>query len=383
MFDTSSIELSKSALQNNVRFLRHVIGEQVRFSAVVKGNAYGHGIEAWIPLAETCDLHHFSVFSADEAYRVQKVCQPGTTIMIMGMIGEDQLEWAVEKNVEFYVFNLSRLESACRAAERVGKAAIIHVELETGMNRTGFNRKQLKEAVLFMKEHHDCVKVKGLCTHFAGAESIANYKRVQDQIRRFRRTVSWWNTQSMPKVQLHSACSAAAISLPSTRMDMVRFGISQYGFWSSDETRIGYLTKHRLQQDPLQRVLTWKSRVMSTKQVKTGEFIGYGPRHLAQHDMTIATIPVGYSHGYSRSLSDFGHVLIHGERVPVIGLINMNVMTVDTSHLSNVKQGDEVVLIGSQGDRIITVASFGQMSNQLNYELLTCLPDGIPRQVVD
>lgn len=121
---------------------------------------------------------------------------------------------------------------------------------------------------------------------------------------------------------------------------------------------------------------------MSTKSVKTGEFIGYGTSYLAQHDMKIATIPVGYAHGFSRSLSNHGRVLINGHRISVIGIVNMNLITVDISIIPETRKGDEAVLIGNQGDLSISVASFSEMSNQPDYELLTRLDHRIPRLVV-
>ena len=119
------------------------------------------------------------------------------------------------------------------------------------------------------------------------------------------------------------------------------------------------------------------------KEIKTGEFIGYGTTYLAQEDKKIATIPIGYSHGFSRNLSNVGRVLVHGRRVGVIGIVNMNLMTIDVSSIENVKKGDEVVLIGNQGDLEISVASFSELSAQINYETLAQLPMNIPRIIVD
>ena len=181
----------------------------------------------------------------------------------------------------------------------------------------------------------------------------------------------------------HTACSAAAMSYLKSRMDMVRIGIMQYGFWSSRETFIGYINNKEEKADPLHRIIRWKSHVMSTKSVKAGEFIGYGTSYLAQRDMKIATIPVGYSHGFSRGLSNQGRVLIHGNRIGVIGIVNMNLITVDITNIPEIKKGDEAVLIGTQGDLTISVASFSELSNQLDYELLTRLNHNIPRVIVD
>jgi alanine racemase len=160
-------------------------------------------------------------------------------------------------------------------------------------------------------------------------------------------------------------------------------GIVQYGFFPTKEVLIHFLEKSKLKEDPLKRLLTWKTTVMDTKQVKTGDFIGYGTSFMASQPMKIATIPVGYSQGFSRSLSNLGRVLIRGQRVPVIGIVNMNMMTVDITGLDGVEKGDEVVLIGKQGDLEIGVSSFSEFSNQINYEILTRLPADIPRKVVD
>jgi alanine racemase len=383
MFNSSVIEISKSALKNNLKFLQEILGKDVIISSVIKGNAYGHGIESFVPIAEECGQSHFSVYSADEALRVKNISSNGPTIMIMGMIDNSELEWAIENNVEFFVFEPDRFHAAIKAAEKIGKPAKIHIEIETGMNRTGFNLKQLKSVIQEIKNKPELVSFEGLCTHYAGAESIANYLRVIEQIKTFNRIYKWITEQQIFPALCHTACSAAAMRYPKTRMNMVRIGIMQYGFWPSDETLINYLSKKEEKVDPLQRVISWKSKVMSTKEVNTGEFIGYGTTYLAHKKMKIATIPVGYAHGFSRSLSNQGRVLIKGKRVGVVGIVNMNLMTVDVTDIPEIQKGDEVVLIGKQGDLAISVASFSELSNQLNYELLTRLPYKIPRIITN
>ena len=181
----------------------------------------------------------------------------------------------------------------------------------------------------------------------------------------------------------HTACSAAAMRYPDTRMDLVRIGILQYGFFPSRELQVELNHKRGIPLDPLRRIISWKSRVMDVKYVGAGEFVGYGTSYLANADMKIATIPVGYSHGYSRSLSNQGRVLIRGQRVVVVGTVNMNMISVDVTQVEGVEKGDEVVLIGQQGELEISVSSFSEFSDQVNYELLTRLPRDIPRKVVD
>jgi len=385
MLPTSRIEISKSALENNFRFVREQMGPGVLISTVVKGNAYGHSTETFVPLAEQCGARHFSVFDAGEAFQVRQSSQfPESKIMIMGMIDHgSQLEWAIENEVEFFVFDKGRLQSAINTAQRLKKPARIHIELETGMNRTGFKDFELPEIAALLKDHKECLSFEGLCTHFAGAESITNYVRVKNQRRHFKRVYNWFVKQGLHPQRTHTACSAAAMRYPPTRLNMVRIGIINYGFWPSRETFIEYSSQLEDKSDPLRRLISWKTQIMDIKSVNTGEYIGYGTSYLANDPMKIAIIPVGYAHGFARSLSNQGRVLIHGKRVAVVGTVNMNAISVDITHLEGVERGDEVVIIGRQGDMELSVASFGEYSFQVNYELLTRLPINIPRTIVE
>ena len=166
-------------------------------------------------------------------------------------------------------------------------------------------------------------------------------------------------------------------------MDMVRIGIAGYGFWPTTETFFAKLNSlPKANKNPLKRLLTWKSSVMSLKTVEKGEFVGYGNSYLALTKMKLAIIPVGYGQGYSRTLSNQGQVLIRGQFAKVAGTVTMNSITVDVSKIKGVELGDEVVLIGNQGSKEITVASFSESSQQVNYELLTRLPKDIPRKII-
>ncbi len=383
MFDVTHIELSKSAIDHNIKFLRRRVGKNVRISSVVKGNAYGHGIEEYVPLVNAAGIDHFSVFSASEAERVQKVVHTPHDLIIMGEVSGDAIEWAIQNEIEFYVFDVSRLEEAIKFSKKLNKPAKIHIELETGMNRTGFDAKELDKVSNLLIKHPEYLIFQGLCTHFAGAESIANYLRIQRQIRRFKSGSKHFSDQDLHPVVRHTCCSAAMMMFPKSRYDLVRVGIMQYGFWPSPETFIQYVSDRKSKEDPLKRVISWKSKVMAVKEVRSGEFIGYGQSFLARENMRTAVVPVGYGDGYSRDLSNLGRLLIGGKRVAVVGLVNMNMLVADISQVEDVKPGDEVVLVGNQQDMELTVGSFAELSHQLNYELLTRLPAGIPRKITD
>ncbi|MBU2062043.1 MAG: alanine racemase [Bacteroidetes bacterium] len=383
MHTNSSIELNQTAYQNNIDFLRKSFGKKVQFSSVVKGNAYGHGIKEFVTMAYDCGVSHFSVFDVEEAKLIKEALADKATIMVMGLVQEIDMEWVIANNVEFFVFDKVRLNQAVKAAKKLKIVAKIHIEAETGMNRTGFEKRELSAVITTFKKEKEHLYLKGLCTHYAGAESIANYYRVEKQIKKFEEIYQYLCDNDLKPEIKHSACSAASIMFPETRMDLVRIGIMQYGLWSSPEVFVNYLSTKKNKTDPLKRVITWKSNVMSVKKVSIGDFIGYGTSFLAERNMKIAVVPIGYSHGYSRSLSNQGRVLINGQRCIVVGSVNMNMMTVDVTDVAAVKKDDEVVLIGSQEELTVSVASFSDFSNQLNYELLTRIAKTIPRKIIE
>jgi alanine racemase len=380
VFQTSYIELSESAVKNNIDFIQNFLGEGVTFSSVVKGNAYGHGIANYCPLAHKSGIQHFSVFSAQEALSVSEALPNHEfALMIMGDIGNEELPWAIENDVEFYVFEQYRLDAAIAIAKKMGKKAKVHVELETGMNRTGFDPRQIASVFKKIEANLNFVAVKGICTHLAGAESIANYKRVKDQFGRFKRYQTKLSAYPWLNAKRHMASSAASMRYTNTQMDLVRIGILQFGFFPTQEIFVHYSAKKKIHESPLQRILSWKTRVMDVKSVKAGEFVGYGNSYFTNQATKIALLPVGYSAGYSRSLSNQGKVLINGTRYDVIGTVNMSMLAVDISMNEHIKKGDEAVLIGTQGDSEISVSSFSDYSQLINYELLTRLPQDIPR----
>ena len=380
MHNNSHLELDPKAYKTNIDFLRKHFHKGVLFSSVVKGNAYGHSIEKFVEIALSENVKHFSVFDSQEARRVKAVVGDKGTVMIMGWLSnEEDLSWIIQNDIEFFVFEKHRLTSALAVAKKIGKKAIVHVEVETGMNRTGFNSSELKWIQDFLLKNSDFIQFKGLCTHFAGAESIANYFRIKKQIDRYDEIYKQFCDKGLKPQLKHAACSAAAMMYPETQMDMVRIGIMQYGFWPSPEVLVNFYNSKRKNENPLRRVISWKSSVMSVKKVKRGEFVGYGTSFMADANMKIACVPVGYAHGYGRSLSNIGRVLINGERCVVIGSINMNMMVIDVTLLDQIKRNDEVVLIGDQADKQLSVSSFSDYSNLLNYELLTRLSADIPR----
>jgi alanine racemase len=379
MASTSRIIINKDALRNNVSFIRSVVKRDTVISAVIKGNAYGHGVPVIIPALEELGIKHFSVYSSPEAKEACRHKSKGSTIMIMGFVYDEDLEWIIRNNVEFYVSDLSLLQRALLKARSLGQDAKIHLDIETGMNRTGLALRQLKEAIGVLQQNSEYVSVRGASSHFAGAESIANHTRIKKQFATFNKRIRTLHENGIYPPKKHIASSAAIINYPETQLDLVRTGILVYGYWPTKETFINYTHRKKDKSDPLMRALSWETQVMLIKDIPEGEFIGYGLNYQALHKMRIMVLPVGYSDGYSRSLSNNGHVIVHGMRSPVIGMVNMNMIICDITDNPGVQPGDRVTMIGQQGDATISFSSFAEMNNSLNYEILARLPENIER----
>ncbi|WP_258104779.1 alanine racemase [Marinoscillum sp. MHG1-6] len=380
---SSRIELSQSSLSKNINFIRKKVGQGVRISSVVKANAYGHGIDQFVKMAEKAGVDHFATASAFEAEEVLQVKSPDSDVMIMGILYDEDIEWAIEHGIEFYVFNYDRLPLVLEKAKRLEKQAKVHIEVETGANRTGLPAKEFSKTLSFLKKNSGSVKFIGLCTHFGGAESFANLFKIESQHNRYKEFLKQCKQKKVQPEIRHIACSAAALAYKDTVYDMVRIGVAQYGFWPSPDIYYTHLQETGSRSDgALKRIFTWKTDVMDIRNVDAGEFIGYGTAYQATQDMRVAVMPLGYSNGYPRAQSNRGFVLIKGKKAPIVGLINMNLFMVDISHIDEVEVGDEVVLVGRQKNNTINISSFTQVTQLLNNEMLSRLPAAIPRKIV-
>ena len=224
MSKSSYIKISREKLANNLQFIREILKPDVKFSSVLKGNAYGHGIKQMVPELVELGVNHFSVFSSSEAREVAKFAPDDAEIMIMGNVVEDDVPWILERNISCFVFNQTRLERLEREGQKCGKKAKIHIEVETGMNRTGFEEKDWNSLMDYLTQS-EWIEVVGVCTHFAGAESITNYHRIQQQRKIYRKFIKKFEKKGFKNFIRHASCSAAAISYPSEQWDMVRIGI--------------------------------------------------------------------------------------------------------------------------------------------------------------
>lgn len=379
--NSSKIELDKKAIKNNIEFLKEHVGKGVKISAVVKANAYGHGIKEMVPELENNDVRHFSVFSSFEARETLKATNKGSTIMIMGDIAVDDISWILSNEIECFVYNFHNLNLLIEEARKQKKKVCLHLELETGMNRHGFRPYEWEDLIKKVLESKEYIALQGICTHFAGAESSANYKRILDQQKNFMQALRFFREHDLIPTNVHTSCSAATVAYPGFNHDLVRVGIMIYGLWPSTETQLTYKLKNEVEVSPLKPVLSWKSHIIDISYVNSGDFIGYGNSFLAETDMKVASIPVGYGYGFNRSLSNTGRVIVNGSRLSVIGTVNMNMFLVDATNVE-IEIGDEVTIIGKNGKQEIKVTHFGNLSDQLNYELLTRIDKNIRRVLV-
>ena len=380
---SSRIELSQSALKHNFGFIRDLIGRRPIISMVVKANAYGHGFTEAAVMAQKCGIRHFSVASSHEAREILNVLGGDSRIMVMGILYADDLPWIVDNEIESYVFHLERLRRIADVAKEVGKKTRIHLELETGGNRTGLPMDLLPQALKIINAKRKYLDLVGVCTHLAGAESMSNNFRISRQIAEFNQARKRIDRTKSLSPLYHVASSAAAMTIPESRMDLVRIGTVAYGLWPSPDVQNLYLLKAtKKTSKPLKRVLSWKTDVMQVKEVRRNDFVGYGTAYQAPRDSKIAIIPVGYGNGFPRELSNRGEVLIRGRRAPVVGVVNMNMFFADVTNIPGVAEGDETVLVGRQKKNEITLRSFSEFSSALNTEFLSRLPAIIPREIV-
>ncbi|MEQ9307596.1 MAG: alanine racemase, partial [Marinoscillum sp.] len=308
---SSRIELSQTSLTNNINFLKKKIGDGVRISSVVKANAYGHGIAQFVKMAEKSGVDHFATASAFEAEEVLEAKSGKSSVMVMGILYDEDLDWAIKNNIEFFVFNFDRLLVVLEKAKKLDMLAKVHIEVETGANRTGMQGTDFPKALTFLKKHKKHIEFTGLCTHFGGAESFSNQFKINMQHDRYKDFLKQCKKKNfMPNIR-HIACSAAALAYKDTVYDMVRIGVAQYGFWPSPDIYYAHLqeTGARSSNGALKRLFTWKTDVMDLRHVVAGEFIGYGTSYQATQDMNVAVLPLGYSNGYPRGQSNRGYVL--------------------------------------------------------------------------
>lgn len=383
------IEVSESAYAGNLAFFRALVGDDVELSAVVKSNAYGHGLLEIAGLAARHGADSFCVHALEEAVALRRAGFE-QDILIMGHVPLARLEAVMRHDCRVVLYHL---ESARRLAEIASeeRPARVHLKIETGTHRQGVEGDDLRQLLGFL-ETAPSVSVEGVYTHFANIEDTTDHRYARRQSERFRRALRQIDDAGFRPAKRHAACSAAVVLFPETHFDMVRLGISQYGFWSSKETRLSYRNLARGRGDGeaaasaadgvLRPVMTWKTRISQVKRIPADAFVGYGCTYQTTRPTQLAVLPTGYADGYDRKLSNAGHALVRGRRAPVLGRICMNLTMVDVTDVPGVEVEDEVVLLGRQGEQEIAAERLASLVGTIPYEIVARIAADIPRLVV-
>lgn len=372
------IELSRGALLHNLALFKSLVGGGTALLAVVKANAYGHGLEQVAPLCAEGGVAMLGVHSAQEI-RTARRAAPGTAVLAMGYLTPSEVQAEVGPDVHVLLSSPTVLEALAAHARRLGRPIPVHLKVDTGTHRQGVAP---EEAVPLARAIRRAgLDLVGIASHFANIEDTTDHEYAFLQLKRFREAVAGVEAEVGRLRWIHAACSAAALLFREADFTMVRIGISLYGHWPSKETYLSWLLARGRDGVRLQPVLSWRARVGQLKDVAAGEPIGYGLTYRTTRRSRIAVLPVGYHDGYPRGLSNRARVLLRGVRAPVVGRVCMDVVMADVTDVPGVKEGDVATLIGSDGTSAVSAEELAELTGTINYEILARLSPAIPRVV--
>ncbi|MGM0882062.1 MAG: alanine racemase [Bacillota bacterium] len=372
-------EISLDALRHNLQAFRNAIPEGCRLMASVKANAYGHGAVEIAREAERFGVDYLGVAFLDEALQLRKAGIQ-TPILVLGFVAADALSAARDNDVTISLFREDILQAAAGLPSDVtGRKLKVHIKIDSGMGRLGVLGQDAAISFIGKALKVPQLEVEGLFTHYARAdEADKSYTKLQYD--RFREVASYVEQQGLPIPIIHAANSAAGIDTPEWGGNMLRLGISMYGLYPSAE-----VNQQRIELEP---VLTLKTEVVMVKTTPAGWGISYGTRYVTEGEERIGTLPIGYADGYSRMLTGKAHGLVRGVKVPIRGTICMDQCMIALDAAASgadsmpVEPGEEVMLIGRQGDAVITVDEVAQQLGTLNYEVTCMLAARVPRVYV-
>jgi alanine racemase len=372
------VEINRQAFLHNVDEFKKRLG-RAGLMAVIKGNAYGHGLLEVAGLANEAGIKWFGVHSLEEGLTLR---QAGfkQKILILGYVPLAQSGQLVEAELRTTVYNLQTLRALSAASCQQRKPAFVHLKIETGTNRQGLPVSQLGNFINLLKKSPGLI-LEGVSSHFANIEDTTDDHYPSYQIENFLEAVNWLEQQGLKVPVRHMSCSAAAILFPKTHFNLARVGIGLYGLWPSKETLVSC---HLRGQEPLKLkpVLSWRARIAQVKNVPRGAYIGYGCTYRTTRPTRLAIIPVGYYDGYDRSLSNSAYVLIKGKRAQVRGRVCMDFIMADITDIPEVDLEDRVTLLGTEGKEKITADQLASLASTINYEIITRINPFIPRLIV-
>jgi|SRR5579871_2132168 alanine racemase len=364
------LEIDLSAIARNTQLVRELVGPDVRILVSLKADAYGHGA---LRVARTV-LHNgaswlgVATVSESEPLRAAGITAP---ILVFGYTAPWEAREAIRLDLRATVYSLEVARALSRAACDLGREARVHLKVDTGMARLGLRAEDVEGIVTFAGALHELpgLSVEGIFTHFATADS-ADQTYARRQLDRFHRVLSALEQQGLRPPIVHAANSAALLALPESRFDMVRPGVAIYGLPPSDEVRlpVGF-----------QPALSFKTQVAQVKWIPAGEGISYGATYITAAPTRIAVLPVGYADGFRRAPFNWGEVLVRGQRAPILGRVAMDQCMIDVTAIPDASQGDEVVLIGRQGNDELTAEAVAARLGTISYEVVAELLARVPR----
>ncbi len=359
------LEIDKKAIKHNYSVFRSVIPKETKMMAVVKSNAYGHNLTEFALEQEKLGVDYLAVDSAVEgvALRESGIKIP---ILILGYTLPEMIPVAVKNNLEITISNFDYFKEIKKL--NLNKPVKIHIKVDTGMHRHGFQIEDMKKVIteiIKLKDNRPVYQVVGLYTHFAMAKNPSFPAYTKSQIEKFN---IWREAFALANLKIicHAGATAGALLYEEAHFDMVRIGISLYGIWPSKEAEAFCEGKIKLQS-----VLSWKTIVAEVKKMPKGTKIGYDCSETLEKDSVVAILPVGYWHGFPRALSSIGYVLVSGQRCKILGRICMDIIIIDVTTVKNPKIGDEVTIIGKDGEAEITIDNIATLLDGSSYELVT------------
>lgn len=387
----SWLELSEGALAANVATFRELtaeVGGPRALGAVLKGNAYGHGLAQLLPLVHPRVDVIYVIAPADalavRAFERERG-QPRRQVLVIGAVAPEEAVALAREGVEAVVGDASWRDIVLEL-RRAGLAEPlrVHVHVDTGLGREGFTPGQIAEGALgFLAEASDVLHLVGALSHFANTEDVTEQSYAESQVNVFEKGVAALQA-SLPvrgTLQRHMAASAATLVLPRARFEALRVGISLYGLWPSTETRLS--ARLVLGRVPaLHPVLAWRCPSQAVKWLPAGSYVGYGCTYRCSEATRVAVLPVGYFDGYPRLVSGKAHVLVNGRRCPVLGRVMMNHIIVDVTRATQDERPVVATLLGRDGDETIPAESLAGWADTIHYEVVTRLGAHLKRFVV-
>lgn len=370
------IELSKKALLNNLKIFQSLVSKD-KVAPVIKSNAYGHGLKEIYSIIKNEDIKWLCVAYLDEA-KVLRDLGYNNNILIVAPIFPQDFSKAKALNVDIILGTKNHLY----VWETLDNPPRAHLKFDTGLSRQGFFASEARDIAEIVVKSKFKDHIVGICTHFANVEDVTQQDFSLKQLQQFQDICNVFDNYGIYLIK-HAASSASSLILEQSRFDMIRVGISLYGLWPSQPTRISYLQLYSKLIN-LMPVLSLKTKIFYIKYIKKGQCIGYGCTYKAMKDMLIGILPIGYNEGISRLIGESqSYVLVNNYRAPIVGRISMNMITIDVTDIPDVKENDIVTLIGQDQTEYINPATLGEWSYTIHYEIITRLSPFIPRRIID